>query len=79
MHLAPGAATRPYRTALWAGMLVYAATVSANVAGYSKLATLMLDASFGSIAPKIAKHFIGAEIRNFPYVERDAAMAWILG
>jgi hypothetical protein len=27
--------------------------------------------------PLLAKHFVKAEVRHFPFVERDAAMAWL--
>ncbi len=35
------------------------------------------DSGFLSIMPRVASHFIQAEIRHFPYQERDAAMAWL--
>jgi hypothetical protein len=37
------------------------------------------DSAFLSIAPKIAGHFVGAEIKVFDSGARDAALAWITG
>lgn len=36
------------------------------------------DSSFLSIAPKIASHFVQAEVRHFAYSQREAAMDWLL-
>jgi len=35
------------------------------------------DSAFLSAAPKIASHFVNAEIRNFKAGERAAALAWL--
>jgi len=37
------------------------------------------DSAFLGIAPKIAAHFVGAEIKVFDAGARDAALAWITG
>jgi len=35
------------------------------------------DSAFLSVAPKIAKHFVSAEIRTFDAADRAAALAWL--
>jgi hypothetical protein len=35
------------------------------------------DGATLSILPQLAKHFVEAEVRHFPFAERDAAMAWL--
>jgi tRNA U38,U39,U40 pseudouridine synthase TruA len=35
------------------------------------------DSSFLSIAPQIASHFVQAEVRHFPYHDREAALTWL--
>ena len=35
------------------------------------------DNEFLKIAPMIAKHFVSAEIRHFPFSERANALAWL--
>jgi len=35
------------------------------------------DSSFLSVAPKIATHFVKADLRHFPRDQRDAALAWL--
>jgi hypothetical protein len=35
------------------------------------------DNSFLSIAPKIASHFVQADVRHFPESQRDGAFAWL--
>jgi len=37
------------------------------------------DSGFLSILPKIASHFVKAEIRHFPFEDRGVAMAWLKG
>lgn len=37
------------------------------------------DAGFMSIVPRVAKHFVQAEIRHFDYANRAAALAWLKG
>lgn len=41
-----------------------------------KRIALAADAKIASIAPKIAEHFIKAEVRRFGYGELDLAVAW---
>jgi hypothetical protein len=36
------------------------------------------DSPILSIAPRLAKHFVNAEIRHFHASERSAALAWLL-
>jgi len=35
------------------------------------------DSAFLTVAPKIASHFVGAQLRTFDAAERAAALAWI--
>jgi hypothetical protein len=37
------------------------------------------DSGFLSIAPKIASHFVQAEVRHFAHSQRDEALAWLRG
>ena len=37
------------------------------------------DSSFLSFAPKIASHFVRAEIRHFPQSNREEAIRWLRG
>ncbi len=36
------------------------------------------DSSFLSILPQVASHFVKAEIRHFPYHEKESALNWLL-
>lgn len=35
------------------------------------------DGATLTILPLLAKHFVKAEVRHFPFAERDAAMQWL--
>jgi len=35
------------------------------------------DGATLTILPLLAKHFVKAEVRHFPFAERDAAMEWL--
>jgi SpoIIAA-like len=35
------------------------------------------DSGFLSIAPKIASHFVQADVRHFPSAQKDEALAWL--
>jgi hypothetical protein len=37
------------------------------------------DSTFLSVAPKVASHFVQADLRHFSHSERDAALAWLRG
>lgn len=37
------------------------------------------DGGFAAIAPKVASHFVRAEIRHFSYIEKASAKAWLSG
>jgi hypothetical protein len=37
------------------------------------------DSSFLSFAPKVAAHFVKADLRHFPHSDADAALAWLRG
>lgn len=36
------------------------------------------DSSFLSILPQVASHFVKAEVRHFPYQDRQIALDWLL-
>ena len=36
------------------------------------------DSGFLSVLPQVAKHFIKAEVRHFPYNDKQAAFAWLM-
>jgi hypothetical protein len=38
---------------------------------------VVTDSSLLSVAPRIAGHFVSAEVKTFPAGQRDAALAWI--
>jgi hypothetical protein len=35
------------------------------------------DGAVLAVLPKLASHFVQAEVRHFPHAERDAAMTWL--
>lgn len=37
------------------------------------------DSGVLAVLPRIASHFVAAEIRHFDYAERDAALRWLTG
>jgi hypothetical protein len=37
---------------------------------------LASDSKLADVAPKLAEHFVQAEVRRFGYDELDAAIAW---
>ena len=37
------------------------------------------DSAFLSIAPRVASHFVKAEVRHFDFSDREAALAWLRG
>jgi hypothetical protein len=37
---------------------------------------LVTDATVATLAEKLVKHFVSAEIKHFSYAEYDAALAW---
>jgi hypothetical protein len=37
------------------------------------------DSAFLSVAPKVAAHFVSAEVKTFEANARDAALAWLVG
>ena len=37
------------------------------------------DSGFLSVLPKFADHFVAAEIKHFPFTEKERALAWIKG
>jgi hypothetical protein len=43
-----------------------------------KRVAVVTDSKFMSIAPKVANHFVSAEVKHFDYTDMDAAKKWIL-
>jgi hypothetical protein len=43
-----------------------------------KKIAVVTDSSMGSVAEKLASHFVVAEIRRFPAGELEAAKQWIM-
>jgi hypothetical protein len=37
------------------------------------------DSTFLGVAPKVATHFVRADVRHFPRSQRDEALAWLRG
>src|SRR5262245_14666312 len=37
------------------------------------------DSGFLAVAPKVASHFVRADVRHFPESQREAALAWLRG
>lgn len=37
------------------------------------------DSNFLSVAPKVASHFVQAELRHFAYSQHDEALVWLRG
>jgi hypothetical protein len=35
------------------------------------------DGAMLTLLPQLARHFVKAEVRHFPFAERDGAMAWL--
>ena len=44
-----------------------------------KKIAVVTDAKIGEIAPKLASHFVSAEIKHFPAGQAQAAQKWITG
>lgn len=44
-----------------------------------KKIAIVTDAKIGEIAPKLASHFVSAEIKHFPAGQAPAAQKWIAG
>jgi SpoIIAA-like len=38
---------------------------------------VVTDSKVLTLGPKLAAHFVSAEVRTFPAAERDAAMTWL--
>ena len=37
------------------------------------------DSTFLSVAPKVASHFVRADVRHFSHAQREDALAWLRG
>jgi len=48
---------------------------------HRKIARVAMVSGSGvlSVAPRIATHFVAADVRHFPFDKRDAALAWLAG
>ncbi|MDO9514472.1 MAG: STAS/SEC14 domain-containing protein [Syntrophales bacterium] len=42
-----------------------------------KKVAAVTDSGFLSILPRVASHFVRAEVRHFDYADRDAALDWL--
>lgn len=62
----------------FAGLVAHMKFVKGHHEKIKRIA-LCTDSALVDFAPKIAKHFVAAEIKTFPYDDREAAMAWIAG
>jgi len=60
----------------FAALLAHLRFVREHHRNIEKIAVVS-DSSFLSFAPKIATHFVQAEIRHFPQSERDDALCWL--
>ena len=62
----------------FAALVAHLKFVRAHHRKVEKIAVVS-DSSFLSFAPKIATHFVQAEIRHFSQAQRPDALAWLLG
>lgn len=60
----------------WDGLSAHFKFVKNHHEEIEKVA-LVTDAKLASVAEKIAKHFVAAELRHFSYDEYDAALQWL--
>lgn len=60
----------------FAGFLSHLRFVKENNRDIDKVAAVT-DSAFLSIMPRVVDYFISADVRHFPYGEREAAMAWL--
>ena len=40
---------------------------------------IVSDSGIASVAPKLAKHFVAAELKHFPVAQRENALTWLAG
>jgi hypothetical protein len=62
----------------FAALVCHLKFVKAHHTRVEKIAAVT-DGAFGTVAPKIASHFVKAEVRHFPSREREQALAWLSG
>jgi hypothetical protein len=62
----------------FAGLVAHLRFVREHQRKIRKIAAVT-DSGFLSIAPRIAQHFVRAEVRHFPYADRALALAWLGG
>jgi SpoIIAA-like len=60
----------------FAAMLAHLRFIKDHHRKIEKIAAVS-DSSFLSIAPKIASHFVQAEVRHFAQSQREEALAWL--
>ena len=60
----------------FAGLVAHLKFVKEHQKKIRKVAAVT-DGKFVSVAPRIAQHFVSAEIKHFDYVQRDAALEWL--
>ena len=62
----------------FAGLIAHLRFVREHHRQIEKVAVVS-DSSFLAFAPKIASHFVQADVRHFSQSQRDAALAWLGG
>jgi hypothetical protein len=58
------------------------AAVATSTAKYHRKiekAAVVSDSTFLSVAPKVASHFVRADLRHFSQSQRDGALTWLRG
>ncbi|MFQ5581847.1 MAG: STAS/SEC14 domain-containing protein [Mariprofundaceae bacterium] len=62
----------------FAGLISHIRFIQGHHAHIGKVA-LVTDSAIADLLPKMADHFVRAEIRHFPYGQLDAAERWVAG
>ncbi len=62
----------------FAGLVAHLKFIKNHHQKIQKLAVVS-DSSFLSFAPKIASHFIQAEVKHFSHTQREEALRWLTG
>ena len=57
-------------------MLVLAPAGPLAADDFTRIAAVT-DGGVLAVQPRIAKHFVAAEVRHFEYADRDAALRWL--
>lgn len=62
----------------FAGLIAHMRFVKNHHQKIEKLAVVS-DSNFLSFAPAIAKHFVQAQVKHYPHVQREEALRWLTG